>query len=158
FDASIFELWGSLLNGGKLVAIRERRATMEELGRQIRGNGITVMWLTAGLFHQMVRQAPEILKGVKQMLAGGDVLRVEEVERALGELGEGKLINGYGPTEATTFACSYEMNAGKSMLNGNVPIGRPINNTEVYVLDNEKRVAPVGMIGELYISGDGLAR
>ena len=101
----------------------------------------------------------EGLSRVDQLLAGGDVLSVRHVEKYLSAIGESehRLINGYGPTENTTFTCCHVMD-GNTRLNGSVPIGRPITNTQVYVLDAEMQVAPVGVGGELYIGGAGLAR
>src|SRR6185369_7941812 len=99
------------------------------------------------------------LSQVKQLLAGGDVLSLHHVEKYLAAMGqsEQRLINGYGPTENTTFTTCYVMD-GSTRLNGSVPIGRPITNTQVYVLDAAMQVVPVGVVGELYLGGAGLAR
>ncbi|HEX8174908.1 MAG TPA: amino acid adenylation domain-containing protein [Pyrinomonadaceae bacterium] len=157
FDASTFEIWGSLLHGAKLVLMPAGVPTLEELGGALRSYGVTTLWLTAGLFHLMVDERLEDLSGVRQLLAGGDALSASHVRRKLLEGGDGALINGYGPTESTTFACCYEMTSS-SRIKESVPIGRPIANTEVYVLDKVMQPAPVGVPGELYIGGDGLAR
>ena len=157
FDASTLEVWGALLNGGRLAVMRAGIPSLEELGRAIRENGVTTLWLTAGLFHQMVESELESLRGVRQLLAGGDVLSVSHVEKVLRELPECRLINGYGPTENTTFTCCYGMGAGTEM-GTSVPIGRPISNTQVYILDQRQQPVPAGVAGELYIGGDGLAR
>ncbi|MBA3711242.1 MAG: amino acid adenylation domain-containing protein [Pyrinomonadaceae bacterium] len=157
FDASTFELWGCLLNGARLVVFPAHIPSLEELGQILQQHQVTILWLTAGLFHQMVDEHLQSLRGVRQLLAGGDVLSVSHVEKVLAELGECQLINGYGPTENTTFTCCYRMTAGMK-LKGSVPIGRPIANTQVYVLDSHMQPVPVGVTGELYIGGDGLAR
>src|SRR6185369_4302589 len=157
FDASTFEIWGPLLNGGKLAIMPPQTPTLEELGEALRKYQVSTLWLTAGLFQMMVEEHVEYLQPVRQLLAGGDVLSVEHVQKALRALPECRLINGYGPTETTTFACCYGVSSGED-ITGGVPIGRPIANTEVYVLDGELKPVPVGVVGELYIGGDGLAR
>ena len=118
---------------------------------------MTTLWLTAALFHQMVDTQIESLRGVRQLLAGGETLSVPHVRRMLETIGGGRLINGYGPTENTTFTCCHVMTAN-TRIEHTVPIGRPISNTRVYVLDGHLRPVPVGIYGELYIGGDGLAR
>ncbi|HEX5706332.1 MAG TPA: amino acid adenylation domain-containing protein, partial [Pyrinomonadaceae bacterium] len=157
FDASTFEVWGSLLNGARLVVAPADALSLEELGRFVRERGVTTMWLTAGLFHQMADGHLADLRGLRQLLAGGDVLSVPHVGRALRELPGCRLINGYGPTESTTFACTHAI-ADEGELAATVPIGRPIANTTVYLLDARMEPVPVGVWGELYIGGDGLAR
>jgi amino acid adenylation domain-containing protein len=158
FDASTFEIWGSLLHGSRLVVYLARDPGLTELGRVIRDSEITTLWLTAGLFHQLVDDQPESLEGVRQLLAGGEALSVEHVNRARELLREGgRIINGYGPTENTTFTCCYPMTRD-TVIGHTVPIGRPIANTRVYVLDDHLQPVPVGVAGELCIGGDGLAR
>jgi amino acid adenylation domain-containing protein len=158
FDAATFEVWGSLLNGGRLVVMEPEKPSLWELGEKLRQHGVTTLWLTAGLFHEMVEQEDESLGGVRQLLCGGDVLSVEHVRQALERLGEGHyLINGYGPTESTTFACCQRMERG-SEVKGSVEIGRPIKNTRVYVLEGAQEAVPVGVKGEICIGGEGLAR
>ncbi|HSU17559.1 non-ribosomal peptide synthetase [Longimicrobium sp.] len=156
FDASTLEIWGALLNGGRMVMVAGANPTLEELGRAIVRHGVTTMWLTAGLFQVMVEERLDDLRGVRQLLAGGDVLPVEAVRR-LGERIPGcRVINGYGPTENTTFTCCYPVPDGWSGTS--IPIGRPISNTRVYVLDAALRPVPVGVPGELYAAGHGVAR
>ncbi|HYP25634.1 MAG TPA: amino acid adenylation domain-containing protein [Blastocatellia bacterium] len=157
FDASTFEIWGSLANGARLVVMPAGSPTLSELGRVIRENRVTTLWLTAALFHAMVDERLQDLRGLKQLLAGGDVLSISHVEKAAAELPSCALINGYGPTESTTFACCYKV-PDEPGFAGSVPIGTPISNTQVYILDTELRPVPCGMPGELYIGGDGLAR
>lgn len=157
FDASTLELWGPLLNGARLVVFPTGTPSLEELSQVLREQRVSTLWLTAGLFHQMVDDHLHGLKGVRQLLSGGDVLSVPHVERVLRELPQCQLINGYGPTENTTFTCCYPVPAGVP-LGGSVPIGRPIANTRVYILDSHLQPVPIGVAGELYIGGDGLAR
>jgi amino acid adenylation domain-containing protein len=157
FDASTFEIWGALLNGGRLVVYPPETPSLEELGRVLAENGVNTLWLTAGLFHMMVDEHVEGLGPVRQLLAGGDVLSPAHVSRVLRELPGCEVINGYGPTENTTFTTCYRMKE-ESEVGSSVPIGRAIANTQVYVLDGEMEPVPVGVVGELYVGGDGLAR
>jgi amino acid adenylation domain-containing protein/non-ribosomal peptide synthase protein (TIGR01720 family) len=158
FDASTLEIWGSLLNGGSLVVMAPGPCSSDEIGQALVKYGITTVWLTAGLFNVMVDEQLEKLKRVRQVLAGGDVLSLPHVNRYLAAMPqEGVLINGYGPTENTTFTCCYRMKA-RELIEGTVPIGQPIGNTQVYVLNDELQPVPVGGVGELYIGGEGLAR
>ena len=156
FDASTFEIWGALLNGARLVLFPAHAPTLAELGETIRRHGVTTLWLSAGLFQQVVEERCDCLQGVRQLLAGGDVLSPPHVRRVLEQFPGCRLINGYGPTENTTFTCCHpvtEKAAGRRAI----PIGRPIANTRVYVLDERMQPAPIGVPGELYTGGDGLA-
>jgi amino acid adenylation domain-containing protein len=157
FDASTFEIWGSLLNGARLVVMPPRTPSLKELVQVIDHHGVTTLWLTAGLFHLMVEDQLEGLRKLRQLLAGGDILSVPHVEKVLRHVPSLRLINGYGPTESTTFTCCHTF-AGDEQLNGSAPIGRPISNTQVYLLDRLLRPVPWGVWGELFIGGDGLAR
>ncbi|HEX7182531.1 MAG TPA: amino acid adenylation domain-containing protein, partial [Thermoanaerobaculia bacterium] len=158
FDVSTLEIWGGLLNGGRLVVFPSYTPSYQELGEAIERNAITSFWLTAGLFHQMVAEGDlESLRGVRQLLAGGDVLSPPHVEKVLSQLPDLMLINGYGPTENTTFTCCHRMR-GPQRFSGSVPIGRPIANTRVALLDADLRLTPMGAVGELCAGGDGVAR
>ena len=134
FDASTFEIWGPLLNGGKLVVMPPAPPTLEEIGSAISEHGVTTLWLTAGLFNAMVDERLRDLRPLRQLLAGGDVLSVAHVGKALRELKNTRLINGYGPTESTTFACCHTIAPGAT-LESAIPIGQPIANTTAYILD-----------------------
>ncbi|HKR13656.1 MAG TPA: condensation domain-containing protein, partial [Pyrinomonadaceae bacterium] len=111
FDASTLELWGSLLNGARLVIMPPQIPSLEGLGTAIRHYGVTTLWLTAGLFHLMVDERLEDLTGLRHLLAGGDVLSPAHVQRYLAATDDAVLINGYGPTENTTFSCTHRMEA-----------------------------------------------
>ena len=157
FDASTLEIWGPLLNGGRLVMMQPQASSLEDLGRTIRKHGVNSIWLTAGLFHLMVEQRLQDLRPIRQLLAGGDVLSARHVRMVLENLPDCRLINGYGPTENTTFTCCHMMRHGERVPES-VPIGRPISNTQVYILDEEMRPLEAGKTGELYAAGDGVAR
>jgi amino acid adenylation domain-containing protein len=157
FDASTFEIWGSLLNGARLVIAPPGRLSIHDLAKITNECRVTVLWLTAGLFHETVESNIEDFRTLTHLLAGGDVLSGRHVAMARKLLPGCRVTNGYGPTEATTFTCCYDIPAfhiGQEP----VPIGRPIANTEVYVLDRYLNLVPRGVIGELYIGGPGLAR
>jgi amino acid adenylation domain-containing protein len=157
FDASTFEIWGALLNGGRLAIAPPGVLSVEEMGAVLARHGVTTLWLTAGLFHQVVDHRVGILHPLRQLLAGGDVLSPPHVRRVLTALPGLRLINGYGPTEGTTFTCCHTV-TNALPPERSVPIGRPIANTRVYVLDRHLHPVPIGVPGELWIAGDGLAR
>ncbi|MEH1861362.1 MAG: non-ribosomal peptide synthetase [Nostoc sp.] len=157
FDASTFEIWGCLLNGGRLVIYPPNTPSLEELGQIIQQYQVTTLWLTAGLFHLIVDEKIDALKSLRQLLAGGDVLSVPHVQKFLQTVENCQLINGYGPTENTTFTCCHPITA-PLQPDVSIPIGRPIANTQVYILDNKLQSVSIGEAGELYIGGDGLAR
>jgi amino acid adenylation domain-containing protein len=157
FDASTLEIWGALLNGGCMAMMPPEKQSLSELGTAIRRYGVTTLWLTAGLFNVMVEQRVEDLKPLRQLVAGGDALSPAHVRKALENLPGCRLINGYGPTEGTTFTCCHTISV-EDAEGSSIPIGRPIANTQVYLLDSENQLVPSGEAGELCIGGDGLAR
>ncbi|QSQ14838.1 non-ribosomal peptide synthetase [Myxococcus landrumensis] len=154
FDAATLELWGPLLNGGKLVVYSEQAPTVEELEAALARHGVTALWLTAALFEQVMTTRPDALATVRQVLTGGDVVSPAAVRARL-ERG-GRVVNGYGPTENTTFTTTQVLEE-LGQVGASVSIGRPIANTQVYVLDGSLSWVPVGVWGELYTGGDGLA-
>jgi amino acid adenylation domain-containing protein len=157
FDASTFEIWGALLNGGTLVVLPPGTPGLDDLGAAIRDFGVTTLWLTAGLFHLAVQERPAHLRPLRRLIAGGEALSPARVRDALRELPDCVLVNGYGPTESTTFAACHVITSLDSGCSS-VPIGRPISNTRIHVLDPDGRWAPPGETGEIFIGGDGLAR
>ena len=159
FDASTFEIWGALLNGAKLVVMTPGAISLEQLRNILIKERVTTLWLTAGLFNLLVDEQPEALSGLAQLLAGGDVLSPAHVHRALKLLpGGSRLINGYGPTENTTFSCCHVMDASAGEPLSPVPIGRAVAGTSVYLLNEELEPVPPGIAGELFVGGEGLAR
>jgi amino acid adenylation domain-containing protein len=157
FDASTLEVWGPLLSGGTIVVPPPHALSLDELGDAFLREKVTVLWLTAGLFHQMVEARLDSFRGLRFLMAGGDVLSPPHVDRVLREIPGLVLMNGYGPTESTTFTTGHLM-TGPPGADGALPIGRPISNTQVYLLDRGLRLVPSGGLGELCIGGDGLAR
>jgi aspartate racemase len=157
FDASTLEIWGPLLNGGTVVIHPQDLPEFAELGRTIADHGVTTAWLTASLFNQVIDSAPEILRPLRQLLSGGEALSVTHVVRGLDALPSTTLINGYGPTEATTFSTTFRIPREFDATSRRVPIGRPLPDTQVYVLDERRQLLPIGVPGEIFIGGTGLA-
>jgi amino acid adenylation domain-containing protein len=157
FDASTLEVWGALLNGGRLAIYPAGLPSPEALGNFVSRHGVTSAWLTAGLFHQMVDAALPGLGGLRQLLAGGDVLSVPHVRRVLEAHPGLRLVNGYGPTENTTFRCCHRIHA-EDAERASIPVGRPITGSTAYVLDAHLNPVPVDVPGELYVGGEGVAR
>ncbi|TAE53139.1 MAG: amino acid adenylation domain-containing protein, partial [Nostocales cyanobacterium] len=157
FDASTLEIWGALLHGGLCVLFPDKIPTAEKLGQFIDEYEINILWLTAALFNSIIDEKAESLLGIKQLLIGGEALSVTHVKKALEKLPNTQIINGYGPTESTTFTCCYHIRKLEN-IKESIPIGKPIGNTQVYILDNNLQPLPVGVPGELHIGGAGLAR
>jgi amino acid adenylation domain-containing protein len=157
FDAATLEIWAPLLNGGRLVLFPGDRPALDDLASVIAGQGVTSLWLTAGLFQQAVDHKLEALRPLRQLLTGGDVVPAAQARRVLEALPGLTLIDGYGPTEGTTFTCCYRMTDPRQ-VGSSVPIGTPIANARVYVLDAGAQPVPPGVAGELYLGGAGLAR
>jgi amino acid adenylation domain-containing protein len=157
FDASTFELWGALLNGGRVVLAPPGPLSTAELHELVEQGGVTTLWLTAGLFHRVAADRPDLFSSLRQLLAGGDVLSPTHVRRALDALPSGaRFLNGYGPTEGTTFTTTHALRPGDTVPDP-VPIGKPIANTDVRIIDRWGGRAPIGAVGELCIGGDGVA-
>lgn len=155
FDAITFELWGALLHGARLEIIARNVTLSPQLfARALHDKRVSVMFLTAALFRQVASEIPSAFKGLRYLLAGGEALDPATVAAVLEHGPPEHLLNGYGPTEATTFACTYEITGPRAL---GIPIGRPIANTEAYVLDDARKPVPVGVAGQLYLGGPGLA-
>ena len=162
FDASTLEIWAPLLHGGRCVLFPPVIPTATELERSLLDHRVTSLWLTSSLFNRVVDENPAALSAVQQLLVGGEELSVPHVRRAARALPETRLINGYGPTESTTFTCCYPLPGvplpGVPDAAAAISIGRPIGNTRGYLVDPLGRRVPVSHPGELLIGGDGLAR
>ena len=157
FDASTLEIWGALLNGGTLVLPEDTSGSLGALGAVIRDQRITSMWLTAGLFHAMADARPGDFATLRQLLTGGDVVSPASVARVMAACPDLTIINGYGPTENTTFTCCHTISRAEAELGLPLPIGKPISGTDVFVLGPDLQPVPVGEAGELFAAGEGLA-
>ncbi|MBY8850073.1 amino acid adenylation domain-containing protein [Saccharothrix sp. MB29] len=158
WDALTLELWMAWLNGGEVVVAPAGHTEVGTLAGLIADRGITGLWLTAGLFALLADEAPGCFAGVRQVWTGGDVVppsAVHRVQRACPDL---RVVNGYGPTETTVFATRHVLPVLEEPLPATVPIGGPIDDVRVHVLDEHLRAVPVGVPGELYIAGSGLTR
>ncbi|MEV0177214.1 amino acid adenylation domain-containing protein [Streptomyces sp. NPDC050803] len=153
FDASTFELWGALCSGATLAVHPPGTPDVDVLATTLRRHGVTVLWLTAALLNTVVDLRPDALATVRHVISGGDVLSPPHVA-ALSRLGP-RVGNGYGPTECTTFAC---VKREITDTGGPIPIGTPIGDTTVHVVDSDLNLVPPGTPGELLIGGGGLAR
>lgn len=156
FDASTFEIWGALLNGGCLCRPPEHAALdAAELKEQIRAHGATAMFVTTGLFNQLVEMDTTVFDGLSTLLTGGERTSVYHVNKVKTAVPQVALANVYGPTENTTFTSYYPI---RELQNRDVPIGGSIANTEMLILDSRHAVVPIGVAGEICTGGDGLAR
>lgn len=157
FDAATYELWVPLLSGGTVVVAPPGPLEPTRLHRLLTGGGVTAMWATAGLFALCAEQAPDCFAGLREVWTGGDVVSPEAVRRVRAACPGLVVVNGYGPTEATTFATCHRV-APDDPVGTTVPIGRPMWNTGCHVLDDRLNPVPPGGAGELYLAGSGLAR
>jgi acyl-coenzyme A synthetase/AMP-(fatty) acid ligase/ubiquinone/menaquinone biosynthesis C-methylase UbiE/acyl carrier protein len=157
FDAATFEIWGALLNGSRLVLVsRDTVLAPAELARALPRSGVTVLFLTTALFNQLVAEAPRCFATLRVVLTGGEAADPRAMARFLEANPGVELRNVYGPTESTTFATTYRVDEVPPGAT-HIPIGRPIANTRAYVLDRHREPTPIGVPGELYLGGDGLA-
>ncbi|TWI82139.1 FkbM family methyltransferase/HAD superfamily phosphatase (TIGR01681 family)/FkbH-like protein/amino acid adenylation domain-containing protein, partial [Chitinophaga japonensis] len=155
FDASTFEIWGMLLNGGTLYLLdHDQLMDTEILKDTVQRNGISMMWFSASWFNQLVDNDPSLFKGLKQILVGGDKLSPRHINLLRSLYPDLSIINGYGPTENTTFSICYHIRETQTTA---IPLGRPVTGTKVFILDKQLQPVPVGCYGEIYLSGDGLA-
>ncbi|MEU8263198.1 amino acid adenylation domain-containing protein [Micromonospora sp. NPDC048999] len=157
FDASTYELWVPLLGGGELVVAPPGELSMDDLRTVLTGGQVTALWLTAGLFRLLAEETPEAFARIREVWTGGDVVPAPMVRRVLAACPGLVVGDGYGPTETTTFASHHLMHTVAEVPDS-VPIGRPLDNMRLYVLDDYLRPTPPGVAGELYIAGAGLSR
>ncbi len=158
FDAATFEIWGALLNGAQLVGISKHiTISSQEFALQIKQKGITVLFLTTALFQQIARDIPQAFASLKYLLFGGEAVDIRWVKKVIKHGLPKHLIHVYGPTENTTFSTYYCVEELPEAATS-IPIGRPITNRQIYILDSHLQPVPIGIVGELYIGGDGLAQ
>lgn len=155
FDATTFEIWGALLNGGQLHIVEDNTLLNASLlGATIMDKSINTMWLTSPLFNQLIDQDETIFKTLRFLIIGGDVLSPKHINRLREAYPSIQLINGYGPTENVTFSLTHHITETYTRI----PIGKPINNSTAYILGDNKKLQPIGLVGELYLGGDGISR
>ncbi|HLP45176.1 MAG TPA: amino acid adenylation domain-containing protein [Candidatus Kapabacteria bacterium] len=156
FDASTFEIWGGILNGLTLYLVsNEIILNAEKLKKTTRKYQVTIMWMTSPLFNQTLEIDIEAFAGLRTILVGGDKLSVAHINRLKNRYPHLDIINGYGPTENTTFSTTFLIDREYSE---NIPIGKPIANSTAYIVDIYNRLQPIGVPGELLVGGDGIAR
>lgn len=157
FDAATLELWGPLLNGGRLVIMPPGQPSLAQIADALVEHKITALFITTALFNMMVDEHLDAIVRVLQVLTGGETATVEKINRFVAAMPPGhRLVHVYGPTENTTFTTGYPILDSKKTFTSSVPIGRPISHTTTYVLDEAMQPVPVGMPGELYTGGDGV--
>ncbi|MFB9578822.1 AMP-binding protein, partial [Streptomyces yanii] len=158
FDASTYELWAPLLSGGRAVAVPQGVAlTSESLRELVAAHQITAVFMTTVLFHLFAQDDPGCLAGLREVWTGGEPVGADAVRRVRAACPDLVVVDVYGPTETTTFATCFRMEP-QDQVPVELPIGRPLDNTRVFVLDNSLQPVPVGVAGELCIGGVGLAR
>lgn len=157
FDASTFEFWGALLNGATLAIPPARALALSDIAAWLHRFEVSVLWLTAPLFGLMVRSELVRFGGLRYLLTGGDVVSSDDARAFLREHPQCRLIDGYGPTENTTFSCTFAIPSADA-IEATIPIGTPIANSSAYVLDEARRPVAMGTVGELYVGGDGVGR
>ncbi|GAA4316747.1 hypothetical protein GCM10023149_13950 [Mucilaginibacter gynuensis] len=155
FDAATFEFWGFLLNGAKLIIVKnDELFDIAKLKKYLIEFKVNIMWFTSGLFNQLSEDHPEIFVGLDAVLFGGEkiserlALKVKHVSPAI------KLIHCYGPTENTTYSLTYLIQGNESLI----PIGKPFSNRTAYILNDYQQLTPIGAIGEIYVGGAGVSR
>jgi amino acid adenylation domain-containing protein/non-ribosomal peptide synthase protein (TIGR01720 family) len=157
FDGSTYELWVPLLRGGQVVVAPPGELDSQALAALISKGVVTGLFLTTSLFHLLAEEHPRCFAGTREVWVGGERVSPHAIRGATEACPDTKFVNGYGPTETTVFAVSHAVAAGEP-ADDDVPIGRPMDNTQALVLDSSLRRVPPGVPGELYLSGAGLAR
>lgn len=162
FDASVFEIWGALLNGAKVYIsknIFNFLANKELLNQIINQNNVSIIFLTKSLFDTLYLQDKTLFKKIKYLLIGGETLNYNLIQDLINSKNKpANLINIYGPTENTTFSCAFKITKNNISNKLSIPIGKPLNNRYLYILDNNLNMMPIGAIGEIYLGGAGLSR
>jgi amino acid adenylation domain-containing protein len=157
FDATTFEYWGMLLNGGQLILPSEQTLLDSSLLKlTIRRHRVSIMWITSSLLNQWINLDIGILGGLTTILAGGEKLSEKHIGLLRTAYPSLVVINGYGPTENTTFSLTYTMSSGEIPMP--IPIGRPLSNRSAYILDPKGRLCRPGETGELFVGGSGVGR
>ncbi len=155
FDATTFEYWSTLLNGGRLIFSREDKLlNIEALKKEIEKREVNIMWFTSSWFNSIVDTDVTVFGRLKTILVGGEKLSEKHIYKVKQTYPSIRLINGYGPTENTTFSLTYNI----TETGNTIPIGYPLNNRSAYLLNEQLQLVPIGAAGEIYLSGAGLSR
>ncbi|MEV0370843.1 amino acid adenylation domain-containing protein [Streptomyces sp. NPDC050636] len=157
FDASTYELWGPLLSGARIVASDADATDIASLARTMTEHGVTAGLFSEGIFRLLAENHPESFRGLRDIYVGGDTMSATAVRKVLEHAPGARLTNSYGPTESTLAVVHHALTA-QDIDRNTFPIGRPLDNTRVHVLDEHLRPVPPGVTGELYVAGEGLAR
>ena len=156
FDAATFEYWGMLLNGGQLILCAENKLLNSNFLKEKIGHwAVTKMWFTSSWFNQLVETDITVFNSLKTILVGGEKLSEKHIEKVLLTYPNLEIINGYGPTENTTFSLTYNISGNDIDL---IPIGRPLNNRSAYIVDEVGRLMPTGVSGEIWLGGEGISK
>ncbi|WP_297823662.1 non-ribosomal peptide synthetase [Segetibacter sp.] len=157
FDATTFEFWGMLLNGGQLVLCKEERLLDSKLLKEeIQTRNVNKMWFTSSWFNQLADTEIDIFGALETILVGGEKLSEQHINLVHTKYPAINIINGYGPTENTTFSLTYKISDDANYTS--IPIGLPLNNRQAYLFDEHENLVPIGVVGEIYVGGDGLSR
>ncbi|MFM9116222.1 MAG: non-ribosomal peptide synthetase, partial [Planctomycetota bacterium] len=158
FDASIWEIWNALLHGSKLVIGHSEQLDFNALEKLLRQHSVTTIFLTSTLLNEVIDHRPTVLASVAELMTGGEALSVPHIVSAYKKLGNKlQIVNAYGPTEGTVCATACRIPHDITLQWPSVPIGKPLANTTVYILDAHQQPVPIGVSGELYIGGPGIA-
>ncbi|MGA4846165.1 non-ribosomal peptide synthetase [Streptomyces sp. G5(2025)] len=157
FDASTYEIWAPLLNGGRVVVAPPGELTVTAVKELVTGHELTGMFLTVGLLRLLAEESPDCFGGLRQLWTGGERVPSEPLRAVLRACPDTTVVAVYGPTETTTFATCHAFRPGDRVADV-VPIGRPMDGRRAYVLDRALGLVPPGTVGELYVAGAGVAR
>ena len=157
FDTSLFEIFGALLNGARVVVLPHSVNQLTRIAEAVQQFRVSIMWLTSGLFSALVDECPNFVQSLRQLVVGGDVVSVPHARKALAAMKEGCLIDGYGPTENTTFSTCHRVRP-EDLQTSTIPVGRPINGSGASILNESRQPVNAGEEGEIYVTGSGLAR
>lgn len=157
FDACIFEIFGALLNGFKLhILPKARLMDFSYMKNFIKEKQISILFLTTGLLNQLINEDPSIFASVRYLLTGGDVISPKHIAKVISACPKVQIINCYGPTENGSYSTCYQVSGNEK--DGIIPIGKPISNSTCYVVSKTGTLQPIGVPGELWVGGDGIAR
>lgn len=156
FDVSVFEIFGSLLNGATLCLLtKEQLLDVDHFKQTLEQNDVTLLWLTSPLFNQFAMEDPSLFSGISTLIVGGDTVSPFHVNRVRQQCPQLLIVNGYGPTENTVFSTFFPITSDYEI---NIPIGKPISHTKAYIVGNDWKLVPIGFPGELCVAGEGVSR